>query len=97
MCGISNWNDHNICGCGSAGKLQELSTDSGRNSRESRACEVRKMISRESLERRNKALQERILKLEKLNRELSEMHHEAQVKIQHLESENAYMRSLHEG
>lgn len=53
-------------------------------------------ISRESLESRNKALQERILKLEKLNRELSNMHHEAQVKIQHLESENAYLRSLHE-
>ena len=55
------------------------------------------MISRESLERRNKALQERILKLEKLSRELSDMHHEAQVKIQYLESENAYLRSLHEG
>ena len=53
-------------------------------------------LSRESLEQRNNALQERIAKLEKLNRELSEMHHEAQVKIQHLESENAYLRSLHE-
>lgn len=53
-------------------------------------------LSRESLESRNKALQERILKLEKLNRELFDMHHEAQVKMQHLESENAYLRSLHE-
>ena len=51
-------------------------------------------LSRESLEQRNKALQERILKLEKLNRELSDMHHEAQIKIQHLESENAYLRTL---
>ena len=54
-------------------------------------------LSRESLEQRNNALQERIAKLEKLNRELFDMHHEAQVKIQHLESENAYLRSLHEG
>lgn len=53
-------------------------------------------ISRESLESRNKALQERIAKLEKLNRELFDMHHEAQVKIQHLESENAYLMSLQE-
>lgn len=53
-------------------------------------------LSRESLESRNKALQERIAKLEKLNRELFNMHHEAQVKIQNLESENAYLRSLHE-
>lgn len=53
-------------------------------------------LSRESLEQRNNALQERIAKLEKLSRELFEMHHEAQVKIQHLESENAYLRSLHE-
>lgn len=53
-------------------------------------------LSRESLECRNNALQERIAKLEKLNRELFKKHHEAQVKIQHLESENAYLRSLHE-
>lgn len=53
-------------------------------------------LSRESLEQRNNALQERIAKLEKLNRELFDMNHEAQVKIQHLESENAYLRSLHE-
>ena len=53
-------------------------------------------LSRESLEQRNKALQERIAKLEKLSRELFDMHHEAQVKIQQLESENAYLRSLHE-
>ena len=51
-------------------------------------------LSRESLEQRNNALQERIAKLEKLNRELSEMHHEAQGKVQHLESENAYLRTL---
>ena len=51
-------------------------------------------LSRESLEQRNNALQERIAKLEKLNRELSDMHHEAQVKIQQLESENAYLRTL---
>ena len=55
-------------------------------------CKMR--LSRESLECRNKVLQERILKLEKLNRELSDMHHEAQVKIQLLESENAYLRTL---
>ena len=54
-------------------------------------------LSIESLEQRNNALQERIAKLEKLNRELFDMHHEAQVKIQHLDSENAYLRSLHEG
>ena len=53
-------------------------------------------LSRESIEQRNKALQERISKLEKLSRELFNMHHEAQVKIQNLESENAYLRSLHE-
>lgn len=51
-------------------------------------------LSRESLEQRSNALQERIAKLEKLNRELFDMHHEAQVKIQHLESENAYLRTL---
>lgn len=51
-------------------------------------------LSRESLEQRNNALKERIAKLEKLSRELFEMHHEAQVKIQHLESENAYLRTL---
>lgn len=51
-------------------------------------------LSRESLEQRNNALQERIAKLEKLNRELLEMHHEAQVKIQQLEAENAYLRTL---
>ena len=51
-------------------------------------------LSRESLEQRNNALKERITKLEKLSRELFDMHHEAQVKIQHLESENAYLRTL---
>lgn len=51
-------------------------------------------LSRESLEKRNNALQERIAKLEKLNRELFDMHHEAQVKIQQLEAENVYLRTL---
>lgn len=51
-------------------------------------------LSRESLEQRNNALQERIAKLEKLSRELFDMHHEAQVKIQQLEAENAYLRTL---
>ena len=51
-------------------------------------------LSRESLEQRNNALQERIAKLEKLSRELFDMPHEAQVKIQQLEAENAYLRTL---
>ena len=51
-------------------------------------------LSRESLAKRNNALQERSAKLEKLNRELFDMHHEAQVKIQQLEAENAYLRTL---
>ena len=48
------------------------------------------------LQKKNKALGKLVSDLEELNAKQFDELHKAQVKIQHLESENAYLRSLHE-
>ena len=46
------------------------------------------------LQNKNKALRKLVSDLEELNAKQFDELHKAQVKIQHLESENAYLRTL---